>query len=139
MVAGPRFGIGGALRTFREDLMSFWDTVEKTAGNAWDSVSSVAHQGYDYFVNPNKWEREHFGTEGGLAPTPSTDIKSDQPTPTMNFPSSAQAVPEKGTPSPNTDLSWGDKQQLAKAGLLKKDEERMYGVKNWKNPVKVDQ
>jgi hypothetical protein len=49
----------------------------------------------------------------------------------------AQAAPKDGLPPEyNRDLSWEDKQQLAKGGFLNKDEERMYGVKNWNNPVR---
>ena len=101
--------------------MSIWDSAQETAGSVWDSASSVAHQGYDFFANPNKWEQDHGGTVGGLGPTDEPAIASDQPSPTMQFPSNtAQAVPEQGTPSPSTDLSWEDKQQLAKGGLLNK-------------------
>jgi hypothetical protein len=122
-------------------MSGFFDSVGSVAGSAFDSVtesvSSVAHQGWDFFANPNKWEQEHFGTVGGLAPTPEDPIKSDMPTPTLQPTyNNAQAVPEKGVPSPSTELEWEDKQQLAKAGLLNKDEQRMYGVNNWKNPVK---
>src|SRR5262249_12465225 len=121
--------------------MGIWDTVSKEASSLWDSasseVTSIAHQGWDFFVEPAKWEKEHMGTEGGLAPTVAPPIKQDLPSPTLSPPASAgQAVPEKGTPSPSKDLSWEDKQQLAKGGFLKKDEERMYGVNNWKNPVR---
>jgi hypothetical protein len=43
--------------------------------------------------------------------------------------------PSSLPPEYNQDLTWEDKQQLAKGGWLSSDEERMYGVKNWKKPV----
>ncbi len=91
--------------------MSAWDTVT-------DEISSL-------------WNGPKLG------PTEEPPIPSDQPIPTFMPTMSAPAEREPGPTDTayNPDLDWEDKQQLAKGGLLSSDEQRMYGVKNWKKPV----
>lgn len=99
-------------------------------------MSGFFEQLSDFFLDPNKWEEEHSGTVGGLLPTPEQPIQSDFQAPMLQFAQNdALAEMEPAFKGTNPMLEWEDKQMLAKGGFLSKDEERMYGVNNWKNPV----
>jgi hypothetical protein len=120
--------------------VGIFDSVASSVGSAWDSVKSVGQQGYDYFVDPNKWELEHFGSIGGLAQTPTEPTTSEFEAGPLGFAyNDAEAELEKPAGFPaeyNPMLEWEDKQILAKGGFLSSDEERMYGVQNWKHPAR---
>jgi hypothetical protein len=103
--------------------MSWFDDAKET-------VTSAPHEAYNFFVNPDQWNKDHNVV--GANPGPEEEIagvhNDDQ---SYNFQpayNNAQAETE--------DDKWEQTQLLAKAGVLSKDEERMTGVKNWNNPVK---